>query len=358
MGFVFSCRDHDVACGECWRIHYGSSFDAYRCVLGALCFIAPPDRRDSKGIELLRSVVWHRSKAKIKDIFKRDRSETSASRQHADGLPLEVAEMIIAHVEHDTQTLKACSRTCRSWYIATLPYLYHNLTLRREHLDRTRGGLIPFRKLDKMRLLPFVKRLWINHCYADPFLPPEIFNAEGLAYFSALTNVQELGFESLDLRSFIPRAQLYLGHFTPKLRSLTLISPTGPTHLLLYLLGLFPNLDDFKLVGNVGQESALPSPAPVPPSAPLLRGRLTLTWFRGEDFLRDLSKLSGGLRFRYMDLFEVEGSRFLLRSGAGTLKTLRIHPTRWTGEGCSRLYDHRFSNPPTHRMSRARTSGP
>jgi len=220
--------------------------------------------------------------------------------------------------------------------MTALPYLHHTLTLRREHWDLARGGLIPFRKLDKMRLLPFVKRLWIKHCYVDPFLPLEIFNAEGLAYFSALTNIQELGLDRLDLRVFVPQAQLYFGPFVPRLRSLALVSPRGPNRLILSLLGLFPNLDDFKLIDNRRWMSGTPDPVPVPQSVPLLRGRLTLGWFYGEDFLRDLSELSGGLRFRCMDLLRAEGLRFLLGSGAETLETLRIHPMRWTGKRFSR----------------------
>ena len=183
-----------------------------------------------------------------------------------------------------------------------------------------------------MRLLSFVKRLWFGHCDIDSVPPSEIFNARGLVYFSALTNIQELGFDCLDLCSFIPQVQPYLGHFMPRLRSLALKMPKGPDHLLLYLLGLFPNLDDFKLVGDFDRRWASPGSAPrVPQSAPLLRGRLTLVWFYREDFLRDLSKLSGGLRFRCMDLFDVRGTRFLLGGGAETLEMLRIHPARWRG---------------------------
>ena len=60
-----------------------------------------------------------------------------------------------------------------------------------------------------------------------------------------------------------------------------------------------------------------------------------LTWFRGEEFLRDLSELSGGLRFRHVDVLGADGSRFLLGICAETLETLRVHPTRWPGEGSS-----------------------
>ena len=74
-----------------------------------------------------------------------------------------------------------------------------------------------------------------------------------------------------------------------------------------------------------------------------------------EDFLTGLYELSGGLRFRCMDLFDVRGSRFLLDSGAKTLETLRIHPTRWTGKGVLDGPGPHFSDPSTHRISRVHT---
>jgi len=360
LGFLSSRCDRDVACGERGRVHYGFRFDAYRCVPKGPRSIIPSHRRDSKGVERLGSVIWYRSKAKIKNIFKQEHPETSPSRSYAGRLPQELVEMIIARPELDKQTLKACSRTCRSWYIATLPHLHHTLTLCRKVWDRDRGGLIPLKKLDKMRLLPFVKRLWIMDDYADPLLPSDILNPKCLAYFSAFTNIQELGIDRLDLHSFVPQAQLYFGHFMPRLRSLALIRPGGPHHLLLSFLGLFPNLDDLKLVA---WKSALRGPVPVSQSAPLLRGRLTLASFCGEDFLRDLSELSGGLRFRSMDLLEAEGSRFLLDSSAETLEVLRIYPTlhwtenSWTGEGIPGGLGPRFADPPTHRILRTYAPG-
>ena len=336
FGPLFSCRDRDVAGGRCWGTRSGFHFDAYRCAWKCCALTFNPDRWDSKGIELLGSVVWYRGKARIKNIFKRDGPETSASRLlYAGGLPQELVEMIIAHVQLDTQALKACSRTCRSWYIATLPHLHHTLTLRPKVWDQAHGGLIPLWKLNKMRLLPFVERLRIGHCYANPGLPTDIFNARCLAYFSALANIQELGFDRLDLRLFIPQAQPYLGPFMPRLRSLVLVRPDGPSHLPLYLLGLFPNVDDLKLINNHDSKPALPGPVPVLQLSPLLRGRLTLTWFRGEDFFRSLSELSGGLRFRYVDFLGAEGSHFLLGACGKTLETLRIRPMRWPGKGCS-----------------------
>ena len=293
-------------------------------------FNIPFDLRGSKVIE----IVWYRSKAKLKNTFKPGSPETSGgSRPYAGGLPQEILEMIIAHVPPDTPTLKACSRTCRSWYIVTLPHPRHTVTLYRRSMDRTRDGLVPLQKLKKMGLLPFIVRLRIMSCSS---LPPDLFNAKALDYFSALTNVQELGFDELDLHMSGSKAPLYLGYFMPRLRYLALRSPYGTYGQLLHSLGLFPNLDDLKVTYDRCWK--FPPLGPVPQSKPLLRGRLTVVRFAGEEFFwRDLSKLCGGLRFSYMHLADIRGgySRFLLEACSETLETLRIHPTEW-GSVCKR----------------------
>ena len=45
--------------------------------------------------------------------------------------------------------------------------------------------------------------------------------------------------------------------------------------------------------------------------------------------------LFGGVRFRHMDLWNVDGMRLLLDSCATTLETLRLYPTDPRGEGVS-----------------------
>ena len=43
--------------------------------------------------------------------------------------------------------------------------------------------------------------------------------------------------------------------------------------------------------------------------------------------MKDMIDLFGGIRFRYMDLFNVAGTRLLLDACAETLETLRLYPT-------------------------------
>jgi len=242
--------------------------------------------------------------------------------------------MIIAHVLLDTPTLKACSATCRSWYIATLPHLHHTLTLRQWSSDPARRGLEPLRKLGKMGLLPLVARLRMVLNSAGPE-PLRVINPRSPAYFSTLTNVQELTIDALDFRDFAPQMELYFGHFAPKLRSLALSYPRGARCDLLSFIGLFPNLDNLKLTHD-GTDETTPGYPLVPQSALSMRGCLTLRSFGGETFLRDLCKLCGGLRFHSVDLVGEGGARLLLAVCAETLETLRVYPEGWTGMCCSR----------------------
>ena len=299
------------------------------------CISIPSDRYGSKGIELLRSIIWYRGKVKIESILTPSRRVASASRSHARELPRELLDAIIAHVLLDTPTLKACSAVCRSWYIATVLHLHHTLTLQDGPIDVAQEVFIHrhLRKLVKTGLLPLVRRLWIQQHFNTArcwFLPTK-FSTRSLAYFSAFTNVRELGVEALDLHAFTSPshwAQLYFGHFAPTLRSLTLRRPQGTRRELIYFLGLFPNLDDLKLVSDwCFTQRAPPGAVLVPRSAPSLRGRLVLVqWGDGQDFLSDLSVLSGGLRFHHavMTDMEPECARLLLDRCAESLKTLRI----------------------------------
>jgi len=71
------------------------------------------------------------------------------------------------------------------------------------------------------------------------------------------------------------------------------------------------------------------------PFRPPLRERLTTSYFRRVDLLSDMIDLFGGIRFRYMDLFMVDGMRLLLGTCAETLETLRLYPADPRGEELS-----------------------
>jgi len=60
-----------------------------------------------------------------------------------------------------------------------------------------------------------------------------------------------------------------------------------------------------------------------------------VTCFTGVGILKDTIDLFGGIRFRYMNPFDMVGMRLLLDACAETLETLRLHPTDPRGKELS-----------------------
>jgi hypothetical protein len=247
--------------------------------------------------------------------------------------------MIIAHLIYDKPSLCACSLTCYSWYIAAVPHLHHTLVIDTVHpWGRRSRWPNPIWYMHMLGLLPLVKKL---HILCTRFMHggsyTKMFRWCTLRKFSALTNVQELGIDFLDIPKFMPRLRRYFGHFLPTVRSLALRSPRGSHRQIIYFIGLFQHLQDLKLLFN-SHGSNFQGEAPVgdltliPPFAPPLRGRLTVTLSRRVELLEDMIGLFGGIRFRSMDLFGVNGTRLLLDACVETLETLRLHQNDPRGE--------------------------
>jgi hypothetical protein len=240
--------------------------------------------------------------------------------------------MIIAHLILDKPSLCACSLTCYSWYIAAVAHLHHALVINtlfpRDLKSRWPN---PIRYMYMLGLLPLVKKLHIEATnFDDNAVAPKKFRCCILHKFSALANVQELGIDSLDLSKFMPKLQRYFRHFLPTVRSLALRSPIGTYRQIIYFIGLFQHLEDLKLI-----DISFPSPnvAPVgdltltPPFTPPLRGQLTMSLSKRVELSEDMVRLFGGIRFRSMDLFDVNGTRLLLSACVETLERLRLHQT-------------------------------
>ena len=249
--------------------------------------------------------------------------------------------MIIGHLFYDPFSLRACCLTCYSWYIAAVRHLHSALItpIYRKHENSKLWWHDSFQSMHKLGLLPLVKKLQVQgtrDC-ADRFGPsafsPELFDRRILRQFSSLTNVQELGIDFLDIPSFMPKIQRYFGHFLPTLRSLTLREPKGSRRQIIFFVGLFQHLEDlafrYYFVGI--QKEPADDPTLVPLSIPPLRGRLTLERFTRVGILEDMIDMFGGIRFRHMELYNVDGMRLLLDASAKTLETLRLCP--WDPHG-------------------------
>jgi len=240
--------------------------------------------------------------------------------------------MIISCLVYDARSLLVCSMTCYSWYIAAVPHLHHTLTT--DNIDSKYSWPRPLRKSYELGLLPFVNQFRIRLKHGAKFTPRQL-TGYTLRYFSALTNLQELGIDNLQVFEFMPKIRQCFGHFSSTLRFLALKDPKGSCRQILYFIGLFPNLQDLKLHYCLpeDEEESTADATLIPLSIPPLRGRLTLVSFTRENLMRDMITLFGGLRFSCLDIFRVEFVRLILDACAETLETLRLYPNDEYGEG-------------------------
>ena len=92
-----------------------------------------------------------------------------------------------------------------------------------------------------------------------------------------------------------------------------------------------PNLQDLKLCYNFRSDSLeeqddTADTELVPLSVPPLHGCLTLAYLQGEKLVKGMIAIFGGLRFRYVDLFQVDCVRLTLGASTETLEILRLYP--------------------------------
>jgi len=235
--------------------------------------------------------------------------------------------MIIAYLVYDIPALKACSLTCYSWYIAAVPHIHRTFVFK----GADRAGLKSLSMRYALGLLPLVNDLRILQPASDPrWFLPQSFNRRGLRHIFALTNVQSLTVQNLDIRRFIPELQRYFGHFSPTLRSITLESPRCTPRQLSHFFSLFPNLDDIE-VRCFAHRFEFPAGTLLPVSTPKLQGQLVLSLSPSVETW-ELLAASGGLRFCSIHLYPVSKcAPVLLAACAETLEILRIEPNYESG---------------------------
>jgi len=244
--------------------------------------------------------------------------------------------MTIAYLIHDTCSLRACTLTCYSWYIAAVPHLHRTLTISTDCWGRRFRWPNPIRYMHRFGLLPLVRELrlhLIENSYSVGF-SPRLFNRHILRQFFTLTNVQRLEIEHLDIPKFMPRIQRYFRYFLPTVRSLALKDPRGSCRQIIYFIGLFQHLQDLELLdcGFSYRQEPAEDPTLIPPFVPPLRGWLWITHFTKVHLLKDMIDLFGGIQFRCMRLFDVDGMRLLLSACAKALKVVTLDPTHPRGE--------------------------
>jgi hypothetical protein len=142
------------------------------------------------------------------------------------------------------------------------------------------------------------------------------FNRRILRQFTALTNVQELVIDNLNIPSFMPMVQRYFGHFSPTVRTLALRDPIGSRWQVLYFIGLFEHLENLTLNAGIhdseGRQLA-DDLTLIPLFTPPLRGRLVIDTPARVGFLEDMSRLFGGIPFHYIGPSDVDETPGLAR---------------------------------------------
>ena len=125
----------------------------------------------------------------------------------------------------------------------------------------------------------------------------------------------------------MPKIHKYFGHFMPTVRSLALGEPQGTHREIIYFIRLFQHLDDLKLLYREVQSKVVPfeDATLTPPFILPLRGQLTAYCTRA-GLLKDVVQLFGGVRFRSMDLYDVDAEQLLIDTCAENLEILRLYP--------------------------------
>ena len=250
----------------------------------------------------------------------------------AANLPLEIVEMVVNHLIYDTPSLCTCTMTCYSWYLVAAPHLHKILVTYTNHWDRNLWWRDPLWRMHTLGLLPLLKVIRIRGDPKSTFSPMR-FSRRTLCKFSALTNVQRLLIDDLDIPSFMPMIRQYFGHFLPTLQQLALIGPRGSCRQIIYFVGLFQHLENIEFYDGIDfQGEPADDPTLIPPSVPPLRGWLVLVRFVRPSLLEAMIYLFGGVRFRFVALSDFGGARLLLDACAETLEVLRLYSCDPRGE--------------------------
>lgn len=253
--------------------------------------------------------------------------------QHlASRLPRDLVDMIVSYI-YDFNTLLSCSKTCHSWYFAVLPSLHYSLTTSYTGNSGPGERSIPLQESYGLGLLSLAKRFSI--LTEDWGGSTQRFRKCNFGYFSALQNLRELRIDNPLVPSFVQNVEQYLDRFPPAVESLSLSGNGASCRQILYLIGLFKGLQDFKLCDfdPAEEDEVTANLAPFPRFVPPLRGWLTLRFLSsGEEFLDGMVAIYGRLRFRCVDLWEVGCMQRVLGACTDTLETLQLHEDNPYGE--------------------------
>jgi hypothetical protein len=273
------------------------------------------------------TIVWQRGKAKVSRLLGNKPPKMRIAQESTCRVPYEIVEEIIAHLINDLDALKACSLTCRSWYIAVIPHIHYSFVLGGKIHEKPGDNLELLPKLQELGLMPLMKRVTVCQWVDYHWFAPQTFSPRDLRYFSAFTSVQTLGLQHVDISCFIPGIERYFGQFSPTLRSIRLWDPCCTPRQLSHFISLFSNLDSVGILGISARvpKTTIPDTELVQFSAPKLRGELGLSGSHWAETWTHLITSCDSLRFNRLNLYNVGGcAPILFEACAKTLEALRF----------------------------------
>ena len=277
-------------------------------------------------IERFANAVRRRLKAKVKDVVVHRRVRRGPREPLC--APPEILEMITAYLVYDVPTLKACAMTCFAWYSVATPHMFRTLAFRQWTDDPSRMYFNPLEHFHQFGVLPFVRQIRFERATTvTPWVSPTMFDSRNMRYLGAMANLQDLAVADLNFFGFPMGLGKYFGHFSPRLRSVSLSGPRGSRRQMLNFLMLFPKLADIKISHYhtwVGRPDGLDGP--IIPLRGELRGQMVLRNFGDEELLKDIAFAFGGMRFTSVNLHDSLGMQFVLDACADSIETAHVHP--------------------------------
>ena len=252
-----------------------------------------------------------------KDIWTKTPQKKRPVQPPAGRLPQELAEYIIDNLWYHFESLLACCLTCRAWVEPSRYHLFYRRRLIYEHQYKSLSSL------RRYGLIGYIRRIEMD------LLPPFSNKSPTFRYLKdvgSTTSLRSLALTEYHIFHFPVSTRL--AQATSSLVTLELINPEGASSDILLFICLFPNLDNLSVVRHTKRGSKLP---PQYGTSPSFRGVLTLKHVdsvRGDGFVQDLLRVSGGLRFHSLVLKCNEGAEPLIRACSGTLRTLFYQPRR------------------------------
>jgi hypothetical protein len=224
--------------------------------------------------------------------------------------PQELVSVIFSYLVYDIHALLACSLTCYSWYTAAVPHLHHTLTIDEKESSETTKYRWPiplresYRVASVRQAIPLPRERLLSRGFTPAYL-----KKQNLRYFSALTNLQELGIDFIQLSAFMLKMKHYFGHLAPTLQFLALRKPHGSSRQIMYFIGLSQ---------SPGPQAVLLCPS--------------LVWSIDAYVFYEGGACEGHVRLLRLALFSLLCAGFLLEACAETLETLRLYSTDPYGE--------------------------